>query len=924
MQTKSPDVIILTEHGLSEAELQITNVTGYTLISNFSRQQHKLGGVAILTKQCYVKTTTSIVITEGCEEMKLEAAVIKLSTPSGVLHVLGLYRQPKANLTEALDKLLNIIELTKIHKRPLILMGDINVDCLKHDNDTAKVNEMLAMLDMERLNLPPTRVTATSSTSIDCVCTNLNSLDLEVEVIHTGISDHRAQVCKLQLQVLKTVEPTLTTRNFHKDNLQHLKIILSETDWLRVYCATTAEEAYNEFLKKVVTSMDVACPKKKRRPRSKKNKTLFDDSEVRRLKLEYLQALTRFDLTGANEDKINCANIKRVYDLRLKALRKIASSSIINNAENKPKAIWSIINKERNKQNKPNPEIKLKINGKIITNPVAVAEQLNNHFAEAAEKALAARGTQRVAPNPNITTTCNIHLNELDPTTPEEVLKIINTFKPKLSAGLDEIPPNILKHCSKELTLPLTSIINKSFKEGFFPSALKLSNVYPKHKKGLTNDPSNYRPITLVSTFSKVIEKTVLVRLLNHLTENNLLTDKQHGFVRGKSTTTALVSLIEEIINQLEEGKFVSGILLDYSKAFDSLGHDLIISKLKAMGVSGKAIDWFQSYLMGRSQVVEVKYEENRMVHTVKSTPKAVTRGVPQGSVLGPVLFILFTNDLPLHLDNMCSCLMYADDTTLVVNDKTIEGLEMSSRLSLDKAYQYCSENDLVANMSKTKQILFRNRFNLTELANIALEQKVKLLGITIDADLTWTPHVDQLCKKLSTGLFALKRVKNIADNNTARTAYFGLCEAHIRYGLPAWGGTSKMNMERVLILQKRAIRILANLQQVETCRNAFKELRIMTVVSLYIRDVIMYVDEKNLQRNSNIHKYHTRHASQFVTPRHRLTLFEKKPEYIGCKLHNHLPEHLRILRGKTLKNNLTKWLIDRPIYTLDEFYQQN
>lgn len=197
----------------------------------------------------------------------------------------------------------------------------------------------------------------------------------------------------------------------------------------------------------------------------------------------------------------------------------------------------------------------------------------------------------------------------------------------------------------------------------------------------------------------------------------------------------------------------------------------------------------------------------------------------------------------------------------------------------------------------------------------------MKLLGLTVDADLTWTAHIDQISKKISSGIFALKRIKSIADNNTARTAYFGLCETHIRYGLLVWGGTSKTNMERILILQKRAIRILANLRQMETCRLAFKELKIMTVVNMYVQDVIMYADSKDLQRNSNFHRYHTRHASHFVTPRHRLTLYERKPEYIGSKLHNLLPDHLRILTGKSLKNNLTRWLMDRPHYTLDEFF---
>lgn len=889
------------------------------MISHFCRRQHKLGGVAIYVRQDYVKITIPIHITEGCEEMKLEAAMIKLRTSNGILHLLGIYRQPKANLTEALDNLLNIVDHTKIIKQPLIIMGDINVDSLKQDNDNTAVNETLAMIDMDRLQLPPTRVTNTSSTSIDWVCTNLNSLNLKVDVMNTGLSDHKAQVCKLQGHALKSGELSTYTRTFHIDNLNNLKSITAECNWTSVHEAHNAEEAYNEFGKKIATALDVACPKKKKRPKSKKYNKVFEDCELRILKEEYIQAHTRFELTGAQDDKTQCANKKRLYDLRLKTLRKIASSNTINQAENKTKAIWSIINRERNKQDNRNPEIELNINGVDITDQKLVAEQLNNYFTEAPIKGIAASAPPMTPIH--ITPLNNNHLSELTATDPNEVSKIINSFKPKWSAGLDEISPKILKHCSEELTQPLTSIINKSFQEGSFPKTLKLAKVYPKHKKGTRSDPTNYRPITLVSTISKVIEKTVLTRLLSYLTNNNLLTEKQHGFIKGKSTTTALISFVEEVINQLENGALVSGILLDYSKAFDSLGHDLIISKLEAIGITGKAKKWFHSYITERRQLVEVNYAKKGILSTAKSTPKEITSGVPQGSVLGPILFILFTNDLPLLLDDSCFLLMYADDTSLVVNDKTIEGLGIKTNLCLDKAYNYCRDNNLIANMTKTKQILFRNRHQLTKLADNTLEKHVKLLGMTVDADLTWTPHIDQLCKKISTGLFALKRIKSIADRPTARAAYFGLCEAHIRYGLLVWGGTSKKNMERVLILQKRAIRILANLQQRETCRQSFKELGIMTVTNLYIKETIMYADSKNLLKNKDLHRYHTRYASHFVTPLHRLTLFEKKPDYIGSKLHNHLPDHLRTLTGKTLKTKLTKWLMDRPVYTLDEFY---
>uniref|UniRef100_A0A1B6IN72 Reverse transcriptase domain-containing protein n=1 Tax=Homalodisca liturata TaxID=320908 RepID=A0A1B6IN72_9HEMI len=313
------------------------------------------------------------------------------------------------------------------------------------------------------------------------------------------------------------------------------------------------------------------------------------------------------------------------------------------------------------------------------------------------------------------------------------------------------------------------------------------------------------------------------------------------------------------------------------------------------------------------------------MVQFVKSSPKEITRGVPQGSVLGPILFILFTNDMPQQLGDLSTCLMFADDTTLIISGDTTANLKERSAQSLHKAYKYCKDNDLVANTTKTKQICFwRSNAETVGLENIVLEDKVKLLGMTIDRKLTWTPHVDNLCKTLSSGLYAMRRLKQVADINTARTAYFGLCEPHIRYGLIVWGGTSHGNMERVLILQKRAIRILADLQPLETCRNSFKDLKIKTVVNLYIQEAIMYADKHEPLRNDKIHNYNTRHASFFVTPQHRLTLYERQPLYIGCKLHNHLPDNIRGLKGQDLRRELSRWLTDRPFYSLAEFLKPN
>lgn len=233
-----------------------------------------------------------------------------------------------------------------------------------------------------------------------------------------------------------------------------------------------------------------------------------------------------------------------------------------------------------------------------------------------------------------------------------------------------------------------------------------------------------------------------------------------------------MIKLIETITDNLEAGKLTTGVFLDFSKAFDCLGHDLIIQKLKSLGITGTAKKWLKSYLEGRSQLVELRQTKNGVTKEVKSNPLPVNRGIPQGSVLGPALFILFTNDMPQYLEDHCKTLMYADETTLLLSGHLVDELAVTSYIALNMAYQYCNGNDLAVNPTKTSQVAFgRRAVEIPCIPDIEIENQTKFLGITLDMSLSWTPHLDNLRKKLNTSLYAIKRIKAISDPTTTRTA---------------------------------------------------------------------------------------------------------------------------------------------------------
>uniref|UniRef100_A0A1B6EYL5 Reverse transcriptase domain-containing protein n=2 Tax=Cuerna arida TaxID=1464854 RepID=A0A1B6EYL5_9HEMI len=266
---------------------------------------------------------------------------------------------------------------------------------------------------------------------------------------------------------------------------------------------------------------------------------------------------------------------------------------------------------------------------------------------------------------------------------------------------------------------------------------------------------------------------------------------------------------------------------------------------------------------------------------------------------------------------------MYADDTALILANKNKEQLDIDSFIAYNLAKQYCYHNDLVLNDSKTQQLIFTTRPNHFQgLPEINTIESGKYLGLILDQNLSWEPHINQLCHKLNSSLYAVRRMKQISSNQVALTAYYSLFESHLRYGLIVWGSTTIANLQRVLVIQKRAIRTLKELRPLDSCRAAFRELGILTVVNIYIQETILFAIRTGQTRTGDNHPYSTRNRSNFLLNQHHLSLFKKKPSYRGALFFNTLPESLKRLPEKNFKSSLRSWLMERPHYTVREFTQ--
>lgn len=929
LKTLHPTFLILTEHGLSENNLQSVSVDGYKLITEFSRKDHKLGGVCL-----YVNEETDIEVeavdtAKYCIELVLEVVAAKITVGKKTFYLIGVYRPPGGQSKQAIEMISCILDELQAETKSILLMGDINIDRLTDNAENQQFEEELLTFGITRLPLPETRITSTSRSSIDCICTNFPTATTKFSVHQAGLSDHTGQQCEILLKY-KYSQPKISEsrRNFSPQNLEYLKTELMKEDWSCVYDALDVEEMYKSFYARVRLNLDHTCPNKSTRLKQRPKNAVKNNEEAKTLKEDFLRAFHKYELTGTATDREEMNNKKKCYDLKLRDLKRNLAINKINRSNNKSKELWNIINSEKQNTNSNRASFQIEINNKLESDPLLIAEHLNEFFSEVAEKTLETnrKDLQNVQlPIANNFRMQTVETLNLSPTNKNEVIKIMKSLDTKLSCGLDEVPSKVIKYCAEQLAEPLTCVINKSFEQGIFPTALKHSKIYPKHKKGSLTKVENYRPISLISSFSKIIEKIVVKRMTEHLQNQNLITEHQHGFLKGRSTISALVKLVEYVTDQLEKNQLVAAVMLDYSKAFDCLGHDMITNKLAKLGIRGKSGDWIESYLEGRQQIVELQITENGKKTTIKSSEQPLKRGVPQGSVLGPFLFVLFTNDFPTTVScNQVETIMYADDTTLLFNTGTAQELQTEIISSTNKTLQYCIQNDLAINPKKTTFINFsRRKDEIPKITDLLIEEETKLLGVIIDSDLSWDKHVSSLCKKLSSGVFVVRRMKWIGGLDTAKTAYYALVESHIRYGLTVWGGTTKQNLNKVLILQKKAIRALADLKPLEDCKEAFKELGILTVVGLYIHTVIIHAYQQKLDKGEDLHHYNTRRAKDYILPIHHTTQYSRKPSYTGCKLYNALPMSLKNLDLQDLKKKLQDWLLERPLYSVDEFFNK-
>lgn len=828
------DFLTFTETWFSN-ECPVVHFSGYNCIS-VSRTSKRGGGVAI-----YVKNTFNyeVVPEYSFIDANYECVLVKCLNTMLVV----LYRPPNGATTPFIEFLERILEYCACVGLPTIVTGDFNINLLLVDSSVQKLLDVFLSFGCRSIIDIPTRVTSTSETLLDVCFTNFKIDQSDAGVLISDISDH--------MPFFLFFSPYITQHNKHTDNAPVLRRILSaekidffkhlveEASWDPVMQTNDPTLSYDTFLKLFKELYDSAFPLEQLKKHKKSRKPWIDASLLKRIKGRD-KLFASFIRTKNLDQLAEYKKIRNKLTYDIKHARNLYYENRFVSISNDSRKVWNCVNALRNK-NERETISEIVIEG-IPYSGTFLANKFNNYFLNAGFCASASANSVSCTSYIN----CSDSSIFMSPTTAQEMYGLLNKLKNSSACGVDEIKAAPLKAVAHVICLPLSHICNLILSSGTFPNQLKIARVAVIFKGGDKNDLGNYRPISVLPMFSKVIEETINSRLTHFLQQKNIIVQNQYGFQKKKSTEMALLNIKDKIIDNIENKLFTLGLFLDFKKAFDSVKHDILLIKLSRYGVRGIALDIVKSYLENRMQYTKIG---NATSHFGE-----ITCGVPQGSILGPLLFIIYINDIaniPLTPD----IILYADDTNVFFSGPDIDVLKSQANQWLENLSSWLSANRLNLNPKKTKYMVFRPR-NKTYSSekNISFEgQHIdrvtshKFLGVFFHECLDWSLHINHLRNSIARAVGMLCTLRHLLPVWLKKQIYYATIHSHLHYCLLIWGTTTKTNLSYLYLLQKRALRLIELLPFRSHTAQLFQKHELLTINYIRLKKLatVAYHDVK-------------------------------------------------------------------------------
>ena len=938
---KLPDVLALQETCIPNGTTPAV-IPGYHPILFNSRSISRGGGVGLLVKDnisFHLNQELSFFI-----DRVFESIAITIILCGRKVTVISIYKPPSSPLltnNELLDGfLINLHKLLSIAPSNSIISMDSNINLMLKTSCSIKLIDTFEGWGFTNCINLATRFNQTGATLIDQIFLNTNLLG-KSGVILTDLSDHLPTYISLDFRKSSDKPNNKTMRRiFSKENYDLFRNSLSQLNWESVTELQDTNLAMNQFFSIWEINFDLCFPKKKvviNRNYIKLNEFFTQGLLVsRRVKNDLYRKLL-FERSQTNE--LTYKRYRNIYNRVVKTAKKLFFKEKIDSNCN-PKEAWHYLNVAAGRSSSKNSSINsINMNGEVVYDSVKMADKFTNFFSSITDNIV-----NEIPPTntsfESFLPPQNENFFEFSSLNENKVLEIIKNLEPKTSLDINGVSCVLLKKVSDILAKPLTHILNLSLRDGIFPESLKVSRTCPIYKSGSKSDVNNYRPISCLPIISKVFEKAVYSQLSNFLSMNNILHQNQYGFQKGKSTLHPLINILNFIGHAFNNNKFVVAIFLDFKKAFDMVSHEKLLVKLERLGVIGKNLNWFKSYLSNRKIF--------SMVNGCLSSEFAfLSRSVPQGSILGPLLFLIFINDMP-YCNELLSFL-FADDTTSLTSGNDIEQVGSFVNLQLQKIGVWLRSNELAINTSKTKIVIFSNKqkiphfdfvFNnndfdcpqqtslISPIERISNSSKVpafKMLGVYLDENLSFDYHCSQILSKVNRALYSIRSAKNLLSSSSLKKLYFALIHPHFLYCLPVYGFTSSKNMNLLFKKQKQCMRLITNAKYNAHTEPLFHTHGILQLPDLLTQQKILLMHsivfnqspsvfpDFQLNINSNTHGYILRNQFNFYVPRSTCSLTAKMPIIDFPRLWNDLDEDLKCLDNKlAFKKILKSSLLDK------------
>ena len=869
------DIITISESKLRKDIAPVTDIslTNYTYVDTPTEASKGCTLIYVSDRLSY-KPRKDL---EIYESRKLESTFIEIVNETEQNIIVGcIYRHHNISVKDFTETMATLLSKLSKEKKKCFLAGDFNINLLQLESntETEQFFDTVTDANFTPLITSPTRISKNTKTLIDNIFYNNSLNDIICGNLTVGISDHMPQFAfvprnKTKSKTSKHNIKTNYVRKYKDINIEIFNQDLDKINWDTKdftdvnHYSTNFLHIFNQILDVHAPMVEVKVSKKQ----AKRNAKPWITTEILKLiKLKdktYQQLIKEEDTTIKNE-------LKASYNQQKNEITKLIRKSIhfnnyfVKNSKN-IKKLWAGINQIINKSNTHNNipvSIEIDIDGNVntIVDPKEIANTFNSHYTTVADKILKKRkysgnkSFNSYLKNPNSLSYM------IKPTSPREIEDIISKFDTSKSTGPNSIPQQVIQSIKKSIAIPLSNMFNMSFLEGKCPSMLKISSIIPIFKKDSKLIAANYRPISLLSNINKILEKLMFNRLYKFLESSNCIYNLQFGFRQKHSTNDALLSMTQQINDTIDKGDIAVGVFVDFQKAFDTVNHTILLKKLEHYGVRGIANDWFASYLQNREQYVSIGKVNSDISH--------IAHGVPQGSVLGPLLFLIYINDL-----NQCiyfsTVRHFADDTNLLytVNLSKPRNRNQTRKLNVDlKALnQWLLANKISLNTAKTELIYFRNK--KTEIPNwkiklngIKLKETniVKYVGFTFDEHLTFKNHITLLNAKLrrTNNLLAISR--HYLAKKFLIQLYYGQFYSHLTYGCQLWG-QNENSIKSTITLQKKAVRLISFAQSHDHSSPLFKELNLLKLTDI--------VKQSNLLFTHNAINNNTPQSSKITLP---------------------------------------------------------